>query len=138
MTGALTVAQRRAEVRRLAQGGASNRAIAAQLGVGKDTVRRDLVATEAPAETPAQRMAQRAAQAETAMSQLSAAAQAVAEATPARTITDDETARRWWTELRATAAQLLAHAGEFADYYPAARATEKRGSASNGQTQTGR
>ncbi|MFJ4916077.1 helix-turn-helix domain-containing protein [Streptomyces sp. NPDC088726] len=120
MTGALTLAQRRAKVRQLAQPGVSNRAIAAQLGIHHRTVARDLAATEAPAETLAQRLAHRAAHTETAMSQLSAAAQAVTEATPARTITDDETARRWWAELRATAAQLLAQADEFADYYPGA------------------
>lgn len=120
MTGALTLAQRRAAVRQLALGGASNRAIATELGISKDTVARDL---DAPVETPAQRMAHRAAHTETVMRQLSAAAQAVAEAVPARTITDDETARRWWTELRATAAQLMAHADQFADYYPGATET---------------
>lgn len=120
MTGSLTVAQRRAKVRHMAQDGASNRAIATELRISKDTVARDLAA---PVETPAQRMAQRATQTETAMSQLSAAAQAVVAADPARTITDDETARRWWNELRATAAQLLAHANEFATYYPGATET---------------
>lgn len=117
MTGTLTLAQRRAKVRQLAQGGASNRAIAAELRISKDTVARDL---DAPVETPAQLMAHRAAHTETAMRQLSAAAQAVTEAAPARTITDDETARRWWIELRATAERLLAHADEFATYYPGA------------------
>ncbi|MFI6861769.1 hypothetical protein ACIBKZ_18035 [Streptomyces sp. NPDC050421] len=117
MTGSLTLAQRRAKVRHMAQDGASNRAIAAELDISKDTVARDLAA---PVETPAQLMAQRATRTETAMSQLSAAAQAAVAANPAHTITDDETARRWWTELRATAAQLLAHADEFATYYPGA------------------
>ncbi|WP_327337382.1 hypothetical protein OG384_14880 [Streptomyces sp. NBC_01324] len=118
MTGALTLAQRRAKVRQLAQPGVSNRAIAAQLGIHHRTVARDLAATEAPAETLAQRLAHRVAHTETAMRQLGAAAQAALDADPAHTITDDETARRWWTELRATAAQLLAHADQFADYYP--------------------
>ncbi|MGW0938857.1 hypothetical protein [Streptomyces sp. NPDC002666] len=120
MTGAFTLAQRRAKVRQLADGGASNRAIAAELRISKDTVARDL---DAPVKTPAQLMAHRAAHTETAMSQLSAAAQGAIAADPAHTITDDETARRWWTELRATAAQLLAHADRFADYYPGATET---------------
>lgn len=120
MTGAFTLAQRRAKVRQLADGGASNRAIAAELDISKDTVARDL---DAPIETPAQLMAHRAAHTETAMSQLCAAAQAAITADPAHTITDDETARRWWMELRATAAQLLAHADQFADYYPGATET---------------
>jgi hypothetical protein len=47
-TGPLDRATRRATVRRLATEGKSNRAIARQLGVGKDTVARDLAATPAP------------------------------------------------------------------------------------------
>ncbi|MET7787253.1 helix-turn-helix domain-containing protein [Streptomyces sp900116325] len=120
MTGAPTVAQRRATVRRMAQAGESNRAIAAQLGVSKDTVRRDLATDDAPAATPADRFGARAAQTECAMSRLSAAAQAIDDAPPAYTVTDDETARRWYAELRATAARLVAHADHFADYYPSA------------------
>ncbi|WP_326659588.1 helix-turn-helix domain-containing protein [Streptomyces sp. NBC_00385] len=120
MTGALTLAQRRAKVRQMAQEGISNRAIAAQVGVGKDTVARILAA---PIETRAEALAYRVAQVETAVAALSAAAQAALGADPAHTITDDETARRWWTELRATAAQLLAHADQFADYYPGATET---------------
>ncbi|MFI6895281.1 hypothetical protein ACIBM4_14305 [Streptomyces sp. NPDC050256] len=107
--------QRRIRVRQLAQPGVSNRAIAAQLGIGKDTVARILAS---PIETRTEALAHRAAQTEAAMSQLCAAAQAVSEAVPARTVTDDETARRWHEALCATAAQLLAQAGQFADYYP--------------------
>lgn len=116
----LTVTERRTLAHQLAQTGASQRAIAAQLGVGKDTIRRDLAHPAPPVETPAQRAAHRAEQTETAMRQLCAAAQAVDDAAPAHTITDDETARRWWTELRATADSLLAHADRFADYYSGA------------------
>lgn len=116
------IAQRRATVRRLAQGGASCRAIAAQLGVSKDTVRRDLEAREAPPASMAERLAQRAAQTETAMSQLSAAVQAVDGARPAYTVTDEATAARWCAELRATVARLMAHADAFAEYYPSATA----------------
>ncbi|NUK22052.1 helix-turn-helix domain-containing protein [Streptomyces lunaelactis] len=120
MTGSTTVAQRRATVRRLAQSGASNRQIAAQLNISKDTVRRDLAAQEAPPMALAERLAQRAAQTESAMRQLSAAAQAIDDARPAYTVTDAATARRWCAELRATAARLMAHADAFADYYPSA------------------
>ncbi|MEU0369091.1 hypothetical protein ABZ070_02305 [Streptomyces sp. NPDC006283] len=122
MAGAPSVAQRRADVRRLAQGGASNRAIAAQLNISKDTVRRDLEASEPPAETLAQRLAQRAARTETAMRQLSAAVQAVGGAHPAHTPTTEETARRWYAELCATANKLLALADQFTEYYPGATA----------------
>ncbi|MEU9199431.1 hypothetical protein [Streptomyces sp. NPDC048332] len=117
MTDTLTLAQRRIRVRQLAQPGVSNRAIAKELGIHHRTVARDLAATEAPAETPTQRLAQRAAQTETAMRHLRAAGQAVDDATPARTITDEETARRWCADLRATAERLMAHADEFALYY---------------------
>ncbi|MFE7017719.1 hypothetical protein ACFVAQ_46015 [Streptomyces sp. NPDC057651] len=47
-TGATDRATRRAEVRQLADAGESNREIARRLGIGKDTVRRDRAATEAP------------------------------------------------------------------------------------------
>ncbi|MFJ4852411.1 helix-turn-helix domain-containing protein [Streptomyces sp. NPDC088730] len=126
------VAQRRARVRQLSQRGASLRDIAAEVGVSKDTVRRDIRATAPPdetpvapvVETPAQRMAHRVAQTETAMRQLYDAAQAVSDATPAHTITDDETAQRWVAQLRDTAAQLSRAADEFATYYPAAVACD--------------
>jgi hypothetical protein len=134
---ATDVEERRTQVRQLAQGGASNRAIAAQLNISKDTVARDLRATEAPpaepveepAEAPvatfAQRLAHRRTQTETAMRQLSAAAQAVDDARPAYTPADEETALRWHDELRAVVAQLTACADAFAEYYPdaVARAT---------------
>jgi transposase-like protein len=120
MTSPTAVADRRATVRRLAQDGASNRQIAAQLGICKDTVRRDLAQQDAPPATPAQRRAHRLAQAEDAVSQASAAAQAVADAHPAYATADDETARRWCGALRAAADALAAQADAFADYYPCA------------------
>ncbi|MFF4166892.1 hypothetical protein [Streptomyces sp. NPDC001741] len=134
MTGSLTLAQRRTQVRELAQGGASNRRIATKLGISKDTVARDLRATEAPPAEPieapveepaptfAQRLAHRRTQTETAMRQLSAAAQAIDAARPAYTPADEETALRWYGELRAVVAQLTACADAFADYYPDAAA----------------
>ncbi|MDQ0943290.1 helix-turn-helix domain-containing protein [Streptomyces sp. V1I1] len=126
MTGSPTVDQRRATVRQLAQTGASNRQIAAQLNVSKDTVRRDLEALDAPPETPSARIAQRAAQTHSAMRQLSAAGQAIDDARPAYTMTDDATAARWCAELRATAARLVAHADAFAEYYPSATSATGR------------
>lgn len=114
------IEERRAKVRQLAHPGASARQIAAQLGVSKDTVLRDLAALDTPPATPAQRIAHRVAQTESAMSQLCAAAHAIDGAPPAYAVTDDETAARWRTELRATAARLMAHADAFADYYPSA------------------
>lgn len=45
-------ATRRAKVRQLAQEGMSHRAIAARLGVSKDTVRRDLAHQDAHADAP--------------------------------------------------------------------------------------
>ncbi len=120
MTTPAEIADRCAKVRQLAQDGASTRQIAAQLGVSKDTVRRDLVRQVGPAETPAQRQARRVAQAETAVSRACAAAQDVAEAGPAYVLVDDATAERWGAELRAAAELLLAQADAFADYYPRA------------------
>lgn len=120
MTSPAKVADRRATVYRLAQGGASTRQIAAQIGVSKDTVRRDLAAQEAPVTPAAQLRASRVAQAEAAVSQACAAAQAVADAQPAYSPADDETAAHWYGALRAAAAQLVAQADAFADYYPCA------------------
>jgi IS30 family transposase len=121
MTTPNELAQRRGKVRRMAQDGASNRAIAAQLGVSKDTVRRDLEWFDIPL---AERLAQRATHAETAISHLSAAAQSVVDANPAHVMTDPETARRWYEELCATADRLTELAESFAGYYDfAQRAT---------------
>ncbi|MGW2040506.1 hypothetical protein [Streptomyces virginiae] len=118
------IAERRTRVRQLAQGGASNRAIAKEVGVSKDTVARDLAHTPDPVEPPVvsqrERLAQRVAHAERAVSQACAAAQAVAYVRPAAVFTDDATAERWWRTLREAADQLGAAADAFAAYYPAA------------------
>lgn len=114
----MDVAQRRARVRHLAAQEMSHRAIAAKLGISKDTVRRDLEAPEPPLW---QRLAQRAAQTDEAVRQACAAAQTAIELQPAYVLTDAETARRWYEQLRATAAQLAAHADQFADSYAFAR-----------------
>ncbi|MFD9519328.1 helix-turn-helix domain-containing protein [Streptomyces sp. NPDC059979] len=120
MTTPTAVAERRTRVRQLAQGGASSRQIAEQLGVSKDTVLRDLAKPEALAQTRTELRAQKLAQAEQAVSQACAAVQAVADARPAYQMTDDETARRWCGALRAAADALAAQADAFADYYPCA------------------
>ncbi len=118
MSSPSEVAERRATVRQLAKTGASNRAIADQLGIGKDTVARDMSQMDDPRAPMAQRLARHLAQTEQAVSQVSAAVQAVVEARPAYTNADDETARRWCGALRAAADALAAQADAFADYYP--------------------
>lgn len=124
MTVAPDLSHRRTRVRQLKQDGASLRDIATAVGVSKDTVARDLTATETAEETLSQRLAHRASHTKTAMRQLSDAAQAVNDATPAHTITDDATAQRWARQLRDTAAQLSRAADAFATYYPAAVASD--------------
>ncbi|MEU8524830.1 hypothetical protein AB0C77_04400, partial [Streptomyces sp. NPDC048629] len=91
MSTVTEVARRRASVRRLARGGASNRAIAAELGIGKDTVSRDLKWYELPL---AERVAQRVAQTEEAVRHACAAAQDAADMRPAYVPADEDTARR--------------------------------------------
>ncbi|MFI8278543.1 helix-turn-helix domain-containing protein [Streptomyces sp. NPDC085929] len=120
MSSPAEVAERRAAVRHLAKTGASNRAIADQLGIGKDTVARDMSQVDDPRAPMAQRLARAVAQADAAVAQASAAVQAVSEARPAYTLADDETARRWCGALRAAADELAAQADAFADYYPCA------------------
>ncbi|MGW6785375.1 hypothetical protein [Streptomyces sp. NPDC054987] len=118
------IAERRTRVRQLAQGGASNRRIADELGVSKDTVRRDLAHTPDPVEphvmSQRELLAQRVAHAERAVSQACAAAAAVAYVRPAAVLADAATAERWWRTLREAAAQLGAAADAFAAHYPAA------------------
>ena len=127
MTTPTDVAQRRANVRRLARSGASARAIAAQLGIGKDTVRRDLAWFELPL---AERVAQRVAHTDEAVRQACAAAQSVVELRPAYVPADAAIARRWHEQLRATVAQLAALADQFTDHTPATPcATEPEGGA---------
>ncbi|MEW2135527.1 hypothetical protein AB0892_02765 [Streptomyces sp. NPDC005409] len=120
VTTPTAVAERRAKVRQLAQTGASSRAIADKLGVSKDTVLRDLRQPDDMSTARAALRARKVAQAEEAVSQASAAAQAVADANPSHMITDDATARRWCGALRAAAAQLTAQADAFTEYYPSA------------------
>ncbi|MFJ4863417.1 hypothetical protein [Streptomyces sp. NPDC088748] len=122
MTTPEQVAERRAKVRQLAQGGASSRQIAEQIGVSKDTVLRDMRQADATPDPRAALRAQKLAQAEQAVSQASAAVQAVIDARPSHMITDDATARRWCGALRAAADALAAQADAFAEYYPCATA----------------
>lgn len=118
MTTPMAVAQRRGNVRRLVARGLSNRAIGEELGISKDTVRRDREWLDLPL---AERLAQRAAQTDEALRQACAAVQAAVDLRPAYTVTDAETARRWYEQLRATAAQLTAQADQFAEHYPFAQ-----------------
>ncbi|MEW2631806.1 helix-turn-helix domain-containing protein [Streptomyces sp. NPDC048389] len=143
MTNA-TVAARRATVARMSRDGASLRAIAAHLGVGKDTVRRDLAAAkgdtvrqpdqhiatdetpcdtgratgEAPGETPRPSRAQRVAEADAAMRQLGQAVAAAVAARPSHVIVCDTVARGWADGLRHHAAALARLAAAFDEYYP--------------------
>lgn len=127
MTTPTEVAHRRANVRRLSRSGMSSRAIAAQLGISKDMVLRDLKWYALPL---AERVAQRVAQTDEAVRHACAAAQDAAEMRPAYVPADADTARRWRDELRATAAQLLALADEFTVHSQAATcATETAGGA---------
>lgn len=122
MTTPAAVAERRAIVRQLAQGGASSRQIAEQVGCSKDTVLRDLAQPDPAVAARAALRAQKLAHAEEAVRQASAAAQAVIDAQPSHQITDEETARRWCGALRAAADALAAQADAFAEYYPCATA----------------
>ncbi|MCY0921855.1 MULTISPECIES: helix-turn-helix domain-containing protein [unclassified Streptomyces] len=115
----LTRTDRRAAVARLAQAGASNRRIAIELGISKDTVSRDLAVMK-PAPAPAvDRMRHRAALAHETMRHLHQAVRQTVEARPGYTpLIDDATAAQWHEQLRQDAAELLAVAAEFRDYYP--------------------
>ncbi|TXS30742.1 DNA-binding response regulator [Streptomyces sp. ms191] len=113
MTSPVAVAQRRGNVRRLVAQGLSNRAIGEELGISKDTVRRDREWLDLPL---AERVAQRVAHTDEAVRQACAAAQSAADMRPAYVPTDAETARRWHEQLRAAAEQLVALADQFADH----------------------
>lgn len=115
MTGPASVAEQRATVRHLAQSGSSHREIARRLDVSRASVA-SILATPA---TRSEQLALKVAEAEAAVAQVVAAAHAVAAASPAYTMADDETARRWHAALQATVASLTSQAGAFADYYPA-------------------
>jgi IS30 family transposase len=122
MTTPAQVAERRAKVRQLAKGGASSREIAKEVGVSKDTVLRDMRQADATPDPRAVLRAEKLAHAEEAVSQASAAVQAVIDARPSHMITDDATAQRWCGALRAAADALAAQADAFAEYYPCATA----------------
>ncbi|MGW6979965.1 hypothetical protein ACWGE1_11035 [Streptomyces sp. NPDC054932] len=107
-------------MRQLAQGGASSREIAEQVGCSKDTVLRDLAQPDPTVAARTALRAEKLAHAEEAVRQASAAAQAVIGARPSHQITDDETARRWCGALRAAAAALAAQADAFSECYPCA------------------
>lgn len=118
MSSPAEIADRCVEAHRLRATGASTQQIADELGVSKDTVLRDLKRQPGPDAGMAQRLAHRATQTHTVVRQAALAAQAVTEDRPAYTLTDDATATQWCSTLRAAAAQLLAAAAAFTDYYP--------------------
>ncbi|MFE5675089.1 hypothetical protein ACFQ7B_07635 [Streptomyces erythrochromogenes] len=110
------IAKRRARVDELTRDSRTIRDIAKELGVTKDVVYRDRLATRAT------RMAQyrdKAGQAAAAMAALRTAVTATEAARPAyQILVDDETAAEWLAQLREGAAALLAVADTFRDYYP--------------------
>ncbi|MGW6309154.1 HTH domain-containing protein [Streptomyces niveus] len=128
-------AERRASVQRLSQQDPtrSARSIAAELGVSKDTVRRDLehLATtstaptegQTPAQSPAPEqkpLAARTTHVHDTMRQLKEAVARVEAARPAYTLVADEVAHDWAAQLR-HASEMLRHLRQqFADYYPTA------------------
>ncbi|MET4925482.1 helix-turn-helix domain containing protein [Streptomyces sp. PSRA5] len=138
---------RRAAVLRLSQENKSLRAIATELGIGKDTVARDLehlsrdnprdrtdearqepATPETPTATPAPPVrhpvgstrathAAKAARAGAAMRQLATAVAEVVAARVPYTMVSDQVAHDWAAELRKHAAQLTHERQQFADYY---------------------
>ncbi|MGW2985442.1 helix-turn-helix domain-containing protein [Streptomyces goshikiensis] len=114
-----TRADRRATVAAMTEAGASTRRIADELGISKDTVRRDLAAAKPSAEAVRRRLRQRAALAHESMRHLRQAVSQAAEARPGYCpLNDDGTAAQWYTQLREDAAVLYALAETFRDYYP--------------------
>lgn len=113
------LATRRATVARMTKAGASTRRIADELGISKDTVRRDLAAATTPREELRERLRQRRALAHESMRHLRQAVSQAVEARPGYCpLIDDATAAQWHTQLREDAAALLAVADTFGDYYP--------------------
>lgn len=117
-------------VRRLARGGASNRQIAAQLRVSKDTVRRDLAQVahtvahgseqqDAPPKAPMrQQIAERNERALTAMRQLADAVAQVQVERVSHLMVTEAVAHGLEDEVRQHAATLLRLADAFHEYYP--------------------
>lgn len=136
------LAERRATVAELSHDGASLRVIAEELGISKDTVRRDLKALErdsmrqpdqqhetptrdratADATSPATRVAQRASEADHAMRHLATAVSTALGARPSHVIVSHTVARQWADQLTTHAAQLVKLAEQFEEYYPATAA----------------
>lgn len=115
-------AARRERVRQLAATGASTRAIARELTISKDTVRRDL---EHLAQTADQqneplrdRVARRNEEATEALRHLAAAVRRVQNEQLPYLIQAPEVAHRVEDELRQHAATLTSIANDFALYYP--------------------
>ncbi|MER6198005.1 hypothetical protein ABT234_11655 [Streptomyces sp. NPDC001586] len=120
MTNPLDVPRRRALVAQMSRDKVPIRTMAALLGVSKDVVHRDRqTLAAAPAETPAARRRQRVADTTATLGDLRDTAEALVKARPAYQMgVDDETAARWYAELRDTTARLAALAATFGEYYP--------------------
>lgn len=112
--------------RQLRDGGASLRDIGAELGIGKDTVKRHLATLSQPAEQPQapvslplrERVARRNARAFDAMAQLRDAVALVVEERIPQLIVGEPRARLLEAELRRRAATLTALADSFRGLYP--------------------
>ncbi|MFE5090619.1 helix-turn-helix domain-containing protein [Streptomyces sp. NPDC056638] len=133
MTGAAVVVQRRTKVRHLAQTGASNRAIAAQLGISKDTVRRDLAhlaqtpdQQEAPTAPPLrEQIAIRNERAFAAMRHLADIVAQVETERVSHLLVPGAVAHQLEDEVRQHAATLLRIADAFTEYYPRTEAPQE-------------
>ncbi|MFG2144115.1 helix-turn-helix domain-containing protein [Streptomyces sp. NPDC048696] len=112
------IVARRAVVARLADDGASLRQIAAQLGISKDTARRDLAAHRDAITDQVTGVEKRASEAEAAMRQLATAVSSVVSARPGYVIVPDAVAHQWRTTLEEHVLALRQLADSFNDYYP--------------------
>jgi hypothetical protein len=120
MTHPIDVPRRRALVSQMSRDKVSIRTMAALLGVSKDVVHRDRQALiAAPAATPAALRRQRVADTTATLDDLRDTVNALVNARPAYQMgVDDETAARWYTDLRDTTDRLATLAATFGEYYP--------------------
>lgn len=121
-----TIDERRTRARELRDTGASLRDIATALGVGKDTVRRDLShpshtpdqQKETPAMSLRERIAQRNERAYTAMRHLADAVAAIDAERVSHLIVGEPRAHQLEAEVRQHAATLRRIADDFRELYP--------------------
>ncbi|MGP3686514.1 hypothetical protein ACTVZO_17710 [Streptomyces sp. IBSNAI002] len=120
MTHPIDVPRRRALVAQMSRDRVSIRTMAALLGVSKDVIHRDRQAlAAAPPATRTEQCRQRVADTTATLQDLRDTVNTLVNARPAYQVgVDDETAARWYTELRDTTATLAELAATFGDYYP--------------------